>query len=456
MRDIYELKTEINKLYNKGDNLNLLSVVSQNNDSDFFLPYTLYFELDNHFLSIVVATDVLEFRKFDTIEDLVKDMDLYYQSRVFIKKDEPAGNINKITPIINMYKTDIFFDLNNAIWNNDFMIVKKSSKNYFAVFLSEDFEETTPSKFLSYMTDKINEYSEDKINDFERLSILGYSMGQTNQIIKSKSLYDIEPLININTSEELMIKYNRVLKQMNPDDYDVFKKCVLLDSDFNFLVDKNFSKEQKDVIKEYLFRNLPYHDEITPEYNPEQIRAIFKIVKYKPQNLKYIKPTYSPQSLSLIAEKEFDYIANYINDSFNDEQIETYLSRLRNISKNDEALELAKNYISSEYNSEQISIIFDLISSPMEEEKINFIAKNGFNAEQMHTLMRSLEVLELEQLTWVTPEYTADEILEIARRIVKGQDYKKLLKDYKPLDQVIAEKINKIKQTFSKNDDLEK
>lgn len=456
MRDIYELKGEINKLYNKGDNLNLLSVISQNEDDEFFLPYTLYFELDNHFLSIVVATDVLEFRKFDSIEDLVKDMDLYYQSRVFIRKDEPSNKLNKITPIINMYKTDIFFDIKNAIWNDDFMIIKKSSNSYFSVFLSEDFEETTPSHFLSYMMDKINEFSEDKINDFERLSILGYSMGQTNQIIKSKSIYDIEPLVNINTPEETMIKYNRILKQIDVSDYDAFKKCVLLNSDFDFLLNKEFSKEQKDIIKEYLFQNHPYNKAITPEYAIDQICAIFKIIRYNPKNIDKINPKYSVHTLLLISEDSFNYISDFIDEKFNDKQIEAYVYGIKGFMKNEESIKLIQNYISSDYNEEQIKIIFDLVSSGTEKEKIDFIANNGFDAEQMHTLMRSLEVLELEQLSWATPEYSAEEILEIARRIVKGQDYKKLLKDYKSLDQVIAEKINKLKKTFSKDDDLQK
>lgn len=462
MHDIFNLKKEINRLNNRGDNLNLLGAIQLNDD--IWGPYKLYFESDGQFLSISASVDIVEMHQFNTIEELVNDIDLFYQNSVFVKGDASC-KINKTNPIVAMMNNGGNFDLDCAVWNDDFLIVKKQTSNLYALFLSDEFYETTPSHFLDYMMDKISLYSGVKINDFERLFMLGYDMGQVNEIIKSKAIYDIEPLVNKNTPEELMEKYNRALKKMEPSDRDAFRKCVLLECSFDFLTDERFNEDQKDVIKQYLSLNVRYDERITPDFSADKMVHVYNLLIKNPR-CEGFKPEHSIKRLFCMARKEYNCIADLITDDFDDDKLDIYLYNLRERKIADfETINLVRKYVSDEYDKEQINLIFDLIENYTDKKIIDFIAKNGYSAEQMYAIKQSLTVLDFEQLDWVTPEYSGNEILEISKRIITGQNYKKLLKnkekseDKKSLEDIISEKFLQFKNNFKREDheeDLEK
>lgn len=455
-RNILDLKSELDKLLDKG-NINLLSVCSFNSKDEMFLPYNLYFEQNNNFFSIMVAVDLLEIHKFNSINEILIDINNYYQCKGFIKKDI-KNNLNKISPFMKLIQSIPSFDISNAIWNDDFIIAKRMNKDEYAVFLSEDFKEATPSEFLNYMCDNINNHTEEKVNDFSRLSLLGYNISQINQIIKSKSILDIEPFVNNKTSVDSMIIYNKILNEIPINEHKYFKQCLFLRSNLDFFTDKRFTPDQKKVIFYFLDQNIPYNPIITPEYSPTKMELAYEILTKNPSAK--INPNFSLYRLSVMSNNIYNMIAPFIKDDIKDERLFYYITNLKTLyfhENKDNNIELFKNYISEDYSIEHINVITDAIKNGLNKNYIDIFSNPEFSYDQMIELKKFTEKIynkykntntdfdkiKKEYFDWIRPCITVNDIKEVTNAVLKNKRYKHIIKKYnkehKTLDEIIKD-----------------
>lgn len=432
---IKTLKEEINKLNINNDNLTLLGISSMNEPNELFNPYILYIYLNNKPYSINVSCDLVMLHEFESTEQLIEELNLNSAYRCFVKKENIENNINKKSPIVNALLEDFEFDKYTTFWTDEFAIIKK--KGYFAVFTSDDFEETSYNKLIEKITETLNIHNVEKLTDYKRLTILGYDSRQINEIIKSKSIIDIEPYINSNTPAELMKHYNKIGKEIDEKDKEIFINCIRIKTNIDFLL-QPYTKEQKEEIFMNLLNGSKVPSFLTPEYSTEKISAIFSVLSTN-EDCTDFSPKYSTERIHIMKNKKYNIICDKVKD-MDIENIRKYLLLLEKYK--DIPSELFIKYINKQYNNEQLSQIYSALNDKMTEEEINIFSSPKFSAEQMFLIKKALECISTEKMYWVTPDYTPQEILEISNRILKNKKIDKFLKTNENLEELIKKQTN--------------
>lgn len=361
--NINKLKNDIEKMNNHGENLKLIGMIALDNTENCKMGL-LYCQLDNILLEINNCVDLIYCNKIENIEEIINKLDEYSSYSFYIEKDIRQEGINKTTPIVKCLASGNDLNLDNSIWTDDFLI--NNNDKYISIYLNDNFEEVSFNLFKDKILDVANEVFDDKINDYKRLSLLGYDDKQINQIIKSKTIYDIEPFVNIYNSVDDLKKYNELFSNIIDDKYkNILKLCLISNYPYNFLIDNKFSTDVVNFIINKINNGKMLPVEITPEYKLEHVKQIYEML--------------------------------YENNSIND---------------------------------------------------VNLILNPNFNDEQIYAIRQCLKYLTNKELYWITPEYSKDDIIDIATKQINGQNIKYLLKENKntqSLDKLITSFSNKFK-----------